>query len=109
MGGSAAPTDWKAMQASITDAANQQTAANRPTINTPWANQSWAKDPTTGAWTMNTALAGGLGDAAAGLTKQAGALGSPMDWSQFGQAQTGDQARDQAINAGYGQATSRLD
>jgi hypothetical protein len=31
-----------------------------------------------------------------------------MDWSQFGAAGTGDDARNQAVNASYGQATSRL-
>ncbi len=37
-------------------------------------------------------------------------MGPPIDWSQFaGMSATGDQARQQAIDAAYGQATSRLD
>lgn len=35
--------------------------------------------------------------------------GAPIDWNSFGKVGTGEQARDQAINAAYGQATSRLD
>jgi hypothetical protein len=90
------------------DIAAQQTAANRPNINTPFGFQSWTQGPN-GQWGMQTGLGGGLAGTPAALQAQAGQnLGTPMDWSQFGAAQTGDQARDQAINAAYGQATSRL-
>lgn len=46
---------------------------------------------------------------AEGLQQQAAGMGGPMDWGQFGTLGTGDDARSQAINAAYGQATSRLD
>lgn len=50
---------------------NMQTWANRPTINTPFGNQTWqtssTKDPATGqdvtSWTQNTSLAPGLQEA----------------------------------------------
>lgn len=109
MGQAAPAPDWTALQNSITTAAKDQTAANRPSINTPFANQSWTQGPN-GEWTQSNQLAGGLGTAATSLQGQLGqAMANPFDLSQFGQAQTGDQARQQAIDAAMGQATSRLD
>lgn len=80
-------------------AINQQTAANRPDQNGPFGSTSWQQGQD-GQWTQNVQLAGGLGDAAQNLMQQAGSQGTPM---------TGDQARDQAINAAWKQSTSRLD
>lgn len=105
MGGSApAPVDWKGIQTGITNAAQQQTQNNRLNTSSPFASQTFGQDGST-----STQFAGGLGQAATGLMGQAGNLAQPMDWTQFGQVGTGDQARQSAIDAAYGQATSRLD
>jgi hypothetical protein len=88
--------------------AQQQTQANRPNISTPFGQQSWGTDANGNA-TMQTGFAGGMGQAAAGLQGQMGALGQPMDWSQFGKMDDGSAAREQAISSAYGQAQRRLD
>lgn len=93
-----------------------QTLANRPNVSTPFASDQWVQGPD-GQWTRNIGLSGGFGSVAGGLGNQAqgllgqaqSALSAPMDWSPFGAIQTGDQARQQAIDAAYGQSTSRLD
>lgn len=113
MGKSAGPMpDYQGAVQQTADASqgavNAQTGANRPSQNTPFAFSNWTQGQN-GQWTQNSGFAGGLGQAAAGLQGQVGGLAKPMDWSQFGSLGTGDQARDQAINAAYGQATSRLD
>jgi hypothetical protein len=83
------------------EALDKQIRANRPTINTPFGNQAWTQDAQ-GNWSLNSGLTGQMGDVAKGLQGQVG--------SMFGQGvMNGNQARDQAINAAYGQATSRLD
>jgi hypothetical protein len=103
MGGSAPDTtDWKGLQAGITGAAGRQVANNRLNTSNPFASQTFNEDGST-----STRFEGGLGSAADGLQRQAGQLGQPMDWSQFSKAGTGDQARDSAINAAYGQFESR--
>lgn len=84
----------------------QQTFANRPDINTPWSQQTWAQtptwDPTTGQylnkWTQNTnltpgaqsaldsqvAVTGGLSSTAQQLLGQNNQqLTQPLDWSSF--------------------------
>ncbi len=110
MGGSSQQQpDWKALQERVGTAATQQTAANRPTINTPFAQQSWQKDPATGEWTMGNNLSGGLGTAAQAALGQAGALATPMDWSKIAPGLTGDQARSQAIAGATGRASGMLD
>ncbi len=123
MGGSAKQPDWNALQTRIGDAAGQQTAANRPAINTPWASQSWDKDAA-GNWTQNNGFANtggtdmfglptqgtgpGLGTAVEGLQRQASAFGGPVDWGQFGVAGDGSGAQDETTAAAFGQAASRL-
>lgn len=108
------PPDWKGMQDNmmsqagknagmVQDAASTQLANNRLNTSSPFASQTFGPNGT------STQLAGGLGTAAQGLMGQAGSLGQGLDWGQFGKPMTGDAARDQAINASYGQATSRLD
>jgi len=83
-------------------AAEAQASANRPTQNTPFGSTSWTRDPSTGAWTQNTSLAGGLGDAATSMQNQAASTwGVPLD--------NGATARTNADNAIYGRETSRLD
>lgn len=83
-------------------AVDAQTMANRPDqTNAFGSSTKWNQGPD-GRWTMSQGFGGPLAGAAQGLQGQvASAFGSPM--------MTGDQARDQAINASYGQATSRLD
>jgi hypothetical protein len=94
---------------SSSQAANAQTEANRPNITTPFGQQQWSQNPD-GSWAMSTGFSGGMGDAANNLQAQyAQAMANPFSFGQFGEVGTGDQARDQAINAAYGQASSRLD
>jgi hypothetical protein len=91
------------------DLLHQQTAANRPDVTTANGYQRWAEGPD-GRWSMQTGLSGPLSDAQQALQGQyAKNMSTPFDLSQFGQAQTGDAARDQAITAAYNQSTSRLD
>jgi hypothetical protein len=96
--------DYKALQTGITNAAQQQTANNRKNTSNPFASQTFNEDGS-----VSQQFTGGLGQAATGLQQQAAGLGQAMDWSQFGTVGTGDQARQQAIDASYNQATSRLD
>jgi hypothetical protein len=80
--------------------ADQQTQANRVNQNTPFGNQQWTHNPD-GTWTQNTSLNPGMQSALDSSTRQMqDAWSKPMD--------DGSQARDQAINSAYGQATSRL-
>jgi hypothetical protein len=89
--------------------ANQQTQANRPGINTPWASQQWRQGPN-GQWEMTTGFNGPTAGAASAIQGQmAQTMGQPLDLSSLGTLGTGDEARKQAVDAAYGQATSRLD
>lgn len=101
----AAEATSRASQNSI----NQQTTANRPDQNTPWASTQWMRGPD-GQWTQNTNFSGPLAGASNSVQQQlANSLGQPLDLSGLPQVTSGAEARDQAINAAYGQATSRLD
>jgi hypothetical protein len=105
MGGQAdAPVDWKGLQTGITDAASRQTANNRVNTSNPFSSQTTNADGS-----ISSQFGGGLGDAAKGLMGQASQYGQAMDWGQFGKVGTGDDARNQAVNASYNQSTSRLD
>lgn len=87
---------------------NTQTQANRPDITTPFANQHWEVGPD-GKWRLTTSLTGGAGEAADSLNAQlADLLKNPLDLSSLPALDYGEHARDQAIQAAYGQATSRL-
>lgn len=109
------------------DQINAQTEANRPDQYTPWGSSTWDKDAQ-GNWTQNINLTpeqqasldsqmrigqqrSDLAESMFGRSQQE--FGSPMDWDQFGEYQsnlgTGDEARQQAIDEMYEQATSRLD
>jgi len=89
--------------------AQQTTAANRPDITTPFGTQTWEQTPG-GGWTMQTGFGGPLAGAALQVGGQAAAaLGQPLDLSGLPGLGTGEQARQQAIEAAYGQAASRLD
>lgn len=92
------------------DIAREQTWANRPNQENPFgASVQWTQGPD-GQWTQRQSFGGPLGGAANALQQQAAnALGQPLDFSSLGALGTGDDARNQAINAAYGQATSRLD
>lgn len=81
---------------------NTQTQANRADqTNAFGAGSGWTQGPN-GQWTQTGTLGGPLGDAASGWEQQfAAGAGHPIP--------TGEQARQQAINAAYGEATKRLD
>jgi hypothetical protein len=81
-----------------TDAAKQG-MSTIPNQSNPFASSQWSVDPTTGQRTQNVSLNGGLAQGASNLMGQIGSQGS---------LPTGQQARDQAISAAYGQAMSRL-
>lgn len=83
----------------MTQAAEQQAASSKPTQVNPFAQSQWSRDRW-GNWTQNVGLQGGAGQAATNLENQIGSQGA---------LGTGDQARQQAIDAIYGQAQSRLD
>ncbi len=111
------PDEWT--QAATKDAnaraadLKAQTQANRPNVSTPFGNQSWSQDAN-GNWTQSAKFGGQLGGANDSLQSMyANALKGPLtgisDIGAMGQVGTGDQAREQAINSAWGQATSRLD
>lgn len=105
----------EATAASSRDVTEQQTWANRPTLNTPFGQQTWEVkptwDPTTqtylNSWTMNTnltpesqraldsqmALQQGRSDLAEGLLGRVqDEYGEPMDWDQFTELNQGPDA-----------------
>jgi hypothetical protein len=80
---------------------NEQTAANRPNQTGPFGSSTWSQGPD-GQWSQNTSLNPALQGAASGYQDQMAAqAGMPLP--------DGSAARDQAISAAYGQASSRLD
>jgi hypothetical protein len=83
------------------EAIDKQLAANRPDINGPFGSQAWTQGPD-GKWSLSTGFGGQLGGASSGLQGM---------WADNVQKGLGDgaAAREQAINAAYGQAASRLD
>lgn len=89
--------------------AEQQTQANRPNQTNAFGGQvRWEQGPN-GQWTQTQGFGGLLGGASSALQGQAAAaLGQPADFSQFNVG-TGDEARQQAVDAAYQQAASRLD
>lgn len=103
--GMAPPTDFgqsaAAQGQANQQAVNQQTQANRPDQQNGFGGVTWKQGPD-GQWTQSASLNPQLGGALSSLQGQAAANAShPMD--------NGSAARDQAISAAYGQATSRLD
>jgi hypothetical protein len=90
-------------------AVNQQTQANRPNQSSPFASSTWAQGPD-GQWSQSTNFNGPLAGLNSSLQQQASqAMSNPFSLSGLPATTDGSQARDQAINAAYGQATSRLD
>lgn len=107
-----APPDYMGLVREQGDIQNrlldQQTRANRPNQSTPYANSTWQQSPD-GTWNQNVAFNGPLGEVNASLQQQVkDAMGQPLDFSSAPGLTSGDAARDQAINAAYGQAESRL-
>lgn len=97
LGGKGGPTppDFNA-------AAQKQGVSDHPDQSSPFGYSQWRQDPTTGQWSQSTGFNGPLAGAAAGIQDQLAAnAGQPL--------MTGEDARNQAITAAYGQATSRLD
>lgn len=87
----------------------QQTAANRPNQSNPFASRTWTQGPN-GEWMDQTQLSGPLGELNNSLQQQAQqAMGTPFSLSGLPGLTDGAAAREQAINAAYGSATSRLD
>lgn len=82
---------------------NQQQYMNaaHPNVDNGAGNQQWKQDSKTGAWSESQGLNGGLGAAQTSLMNQAQANAAQGVGS-------GDDARNQAINASYNQAASRL-
>jgi hypothetical protein len=110
---SPAPPDFTAAATATADASAANTAAqtqaNRPNqTNAFGSSVQWTQGPN-GQWQQTQSLGGGLGQAAEGLQQQVAGLSQPFSFAQFGQAGTGDEARNQAITSAYNQATSRLD
>lgn len=113
MEGPPAPPDYMGIaqqQGQIAkDLIAQQTRANRPDQSTPFASSTWAEGPD-GTYSQRVAFNGPLGDAAMSAQQQfADAIGKGLDFSSLPDLGTGDAARQQAIDAAMGQATSRLD
>lgn len=97
------PPDFRA-------AAEQTAAANRPNqTNAFGSTNQWTIGPD-GRPQLTQGFGGELGDASTALQGQAGAnMADPFDFSSLGTLGTGDEARQQATDAAYSQATSRLD
>lgn len=111
--GSSAPPDYagiaqrqaQANQQSV----NAQTAANRPNQSNPFSTRTWTQGPN-GQWLDSTTLNGPLGDLNTSLQQQAAqAMSQPFSLSDLPALTDGATARQQAIDAAYGDATKRLD
>lgn len=76
-----------------------QTQANRPNVSTAFGSQQWSQGPD-GQWRMKA----GMSPQMQGLFDDVKAF----DFGSLGQMSNGDAARNQAIDAAYNQATSRL-
>lgn len=87
----------------------EQTQANRPNQQTPFGQSQWVQNPD-GSWSQSVGFSDPLNQLGGSLANQAASfMQTPMDWSQFGAIDDGSAARQQAIDAAYAQATSRLD
>lgn len=87
---------------------DQQTRANRPNQSTPYASSEWAQGPD-GQWSQRVGFNGPMKGLNESLQQQASdAMSKPFSLDGLTQITDGAAARDQAINAAYGQAESRL-
>jgi hypothetical protein len=91
-------------------AAEEASQANRPDQQNAYGSGiHWTRDAN-GNWVQTQSFGGELGGAADSLMGQTSeALSRPFDLSGLPQVGSGDSARQQAIDAAYGQSTSRLD
>jgi len=117
------PQTYEDQQKLAQQQAQQNTLVNRPNINTPFGSETWTAGPD-GQWTMNVGLSP---DSQAALQAQqqlgmqrsqfaSGLMGqaqqqyqNPFDYSSLPALPDANATRNQAINAAYGQSTSRLD
>lgn len=101
-----AAKEYKDPTSDLFSAGQTQLQNNRPNqTNAFGVSTTWDEDGN-----QNTSFGGPMGGAVKSLQEQYGQnMSQPFSFSQFGQLQDGSSARDQAINAAYGQATSRLD
>jgi hypothetical protein len=92
------------------DLLGQQTQANRPNQQNAFgATSTWTTGPD-GRPMQQTAFTGPLGQASGGVQQQLlQAMTGPLDFSSLPGVSSGDAARQQGIDAAYGQASSRLD
>jgi hypothetical protein len=92
-----------------TGIADKQVGANRPNQSTPYGSSSWTQGPD-GQWNQSVQFGGPLAGAFQNVGNQfASATSSPLDFGSAPALQYGEDARKAAVDAAYGQATSRLD
>jgi hypothetical protein len=106
-----APQDYlgaaQRTQQSNQQATNAQTAANRPNQSNPFSSVTWTQGP--GGWQQNTQFTGPLAGLSAGLQQQAAdAMSKPFSLDGLPALGGGEAARQQAIDAAYGEASKRL-
>lgn len=90
-------------------AAEKTAVGNRPDINTPFGQQQWTQNPD-GSWTMNQGFSGPMGGLGGALGQQAwDSMSGGLDLSSLGGMPDPSKARQEAIDASYGEATKRLD
>lgn len=88
---------------------NAQTLANRPNQYNPNASLTWTQGPN-GQWQQSTQFNGPLAGLNDSLQQQAAqAMGQPFSLSGLPELTDGAAARQQAIDAAYGDATKRLE
>jgi hypothetical protein len=88
---------------------DRQTTQNRPNQSTPYASTQWGVGPD-GRPTQQVGFNGPLAGANTALQEQfASNMAKPFSLSHLPSVGTGDEARQQASNAAYQQAASRLD
>ena len=88
---------------------NEQTWANRPDQENAFGSSlRWEQGPD-GRWRQVQSFGGQMGSTVGSLQDALSkALSSPLDLSGLPQVESGEAARDKAIESAYGQATSRL-
>lgn len=106
------PPDYMGLAQQQADAQQQllqqQTQANRPDQSTPFATATWTTGPD-GRQTQSTNFNGPLAGLNSSLQQQAAdAMSSPFSLDGLPGLTDGASARQQAIDAAYGDATSRL-
>lgn len=103
------PPDYMGLANQQADSSRQavdaQTRANRIDQTNPYGSLTYGPDGS-----QHFSFTGPMGDMNASLQQQAAqTMGKPLDFSGLPQVGTGEEARKQAIDSAYGEATSRLD